>query len=343
MKQLKTGELEFQNFEEASMYWATLLKEGTPVISNNDKNSETYKKSIVELRGVNYSIPGGLVLTSNLSHAPTPFWAISEVVSEILGMKRPIMDRYSPETMDWAYSKIFANRCPEYSYGERWSQNNQVMHLFDKLNKNLTSKRAVMSIYDGTDTYPEKSEVPCTLFHHFCCRDNKLDVTAYYRSWDFFAGNVYDTFLSNFLQQTFVSWLKKAGHTELQPGRLHFMSGSLHYYPSRLAEKLEKMLEFKGEDFYSDVEPSTFSCNIEQYYKDLQHLSEAELASYHGNLGYAQEKLGKIIDPLFRDYARVYLIKNSKHYEDLRLAKKFIEELELPEMQKWVNNKKGKV
>ena len=174
MKQLETGELEFKSFEDASTYFANLLKkEGQQVESANTNNSGTYKDEIVELRNVNYSIPGNRVLSANQYHSQTPFWAISESLSEVLNLTRPIMERYTPAIMDSSY-KITPDRMPCYSYGERWHANNQLINIFNRLDNNQTTKRAFMVVYNGLDTELSRPDVPCTIGHHFSIRDNKL-------------------------------------------------------------------------------------------------------------------------------------------------------------------------
>lgn len=336
MKHLNTGELEFESFEESSQYFAQLLADAEKVKSTNTVNAETYKNEIVELRNVGYSIPMGKVLSSNAYYTPTPFWSISESVSEMLGLKRPIMERYRPDIMDWAYF-MHPNRTPDYSYGERWGLEQQHINMFEKLDKNPTSKRAVMVIYNGSDTFPCKKEVPCTILHQFSSRNDKLDVTAYYRSWDFNNGGIFDIFLANFLGKSMLSWLNASEQPQLLPGNLHFVANSLHYYPSKSQEKLEKMLAIGETDFYSDVQPFSLNVDINTYFKDLYHLQDAEQASYNGNFEYAEQKLEKIVEPVFRDFTRMYMIKNAKTHKQEALKEKYEDAVEVPEMRKWFN------
>jgi thymidylate synthase len=335
MKQLKTGELEFNSFENASLYFAKLLKKGTPLKSTNEKNLETYKKEIVELQNVNYSIPMGKILSDNEFHKPAPFWAISESLSEILNLPRPIMERYKPDLMNWSYS-MTSDRMPCYSYGERLHNYNQIMNVFNRLKNNPTSKKAFLSIYQGYDTELTRPDIPCTLGWMLNIRDNKLDITTIMRSWDFFAGQIYDAFLANLIGQSYVSWLKNDGNENLKPGKIHFFGGSLHYYPSKSSDMLENMIK-KGETFfYNDVEPFSINSNMEDYFKDLHNLEDAEQAVYNGNFSYADDKLKKISIPIFRDFTRVYMIRNAKTYKNAFLEKKYRDELESEEMKKWM-------
>lgn len=341
MNQLKTGELEFENQDEVSKYFGNLLLEGTRLQSTNQKNQNTYKDKIVELREVHYSIHSGRVLNVNPHHSPTMFWAISEGLSEILNLPRPIMERYSPEIMDKSY-QISPDRMPIYSYGMRWKEFDQLNNIFHRLDENPTTKRAFLSIYNGLDTILGRSDSSCTIGHNFSIRDNKLDVAVHLRSWDFFAGQIYDTFLCGLLQRTFLSWLQKSKHPELELGDLHFYANSLHYYPSRNQQQLEEMLEFEKrphQDFYHDVKPQQFNVDINQYFIDMYHLSDSEMAAYNGNFIYAIEKLQKIQDPLIRDFARVFLRKNLRRDKKEEIFN--YQEFECEEMKEWSEVKRN--
>lgn len=344
VKAARTGELEFESFDEASLYFGELLQDGAQLASINKANENTYKREIVELRNVSFSIPGGKVLSENPYHKPFPFWAISESLSELLNLSRPIMERYDPSRMDESYV-MTPDRMPCYSYGERWHVHNQVMNIFNRLNTNPTSKRAFMAIYSGHDTELGRPDIPCTIGHHFDIRDGKLDVAAHMRSWDFFAGNIYDVFLASVLQKSFVSWLRHGNLKDLEPGRLHFYGNSLHYYPVRVGDRLEKMLAAGDSDFYNDkasilfeggqkpIEPAGFSTDMKTYFDDMHRLLDAESASYNGNFVYAREKLAKIRDPLIRDFTRVYILKNAKTCKNSEEINRV--EFETLEMRKW--------
>jgi len=329
------GELEFKDFEEASLYFAKQLKAGTAIKSTNKDNKNTYKNKIVELRNVNYSMPFGKILSDNKYHAPVPFWAISESLSEILTMPRPIQERYRPDLMDWSYN-VTPERIPCYSYGERLHNYNQIMNIFNKLDNNPTSKKAFLSIYQGYDTEPSRKDVPCTLGWLLNIRDNKLDITTIMRSWDFFAGQIYDAFLANLLGTSFNSWLKNSNQKNIELGKIHFFGGSLHYYPERNFDKLEKMLNVGETNFYDDVEPFKIDLSIDDYFKDLHRLSDAEYAFYNGNFKYADEKIKKIKEPIFRDFTRMYGIKNAKHYKKIDLINKYKDNIEVKEFKKWL-------
>lgn len=332
MKQLNTGELEFESFDEASEHFAKLLSKKSLMFSANEKNMKTYKNAIVELTNVSYSIPGEKILSSNKYHRATQFWAISEVLSEILNLPRPIMERYLPALMDKNY-KITPDRMPCYSYGMRWKEFDQLMNIFNLLNNNPTTKRAFLSIYNGLDTVPGRSDTSCTIGHHFLIRDNKLDLIVHMRSWDFFAGHIYDTFLAGILQRTFLSWLQNANLKDLKLGKIHFHADSLHYYPSKDSEKLINMLKEK-ENEEVDIKPFLFTIDINQYFEDMYHLMDCELASYTGNFGYAIEKFKKIVDPIIRDFARVYLRRNTTRDNEYEDYKKMCE-FETEEMKWW--------
>jgi thymidylate synthase len=330
----ETGELQFDTYDESANYFAGLLSKASPVTSANAVNAGTYKKQIVELRNVNYSVDGRFPLSNNRHHKQHAFWGISEALSEVLNLTRPIMERYSPEIMDNSYD-MQHDRQPVYAYGERWHVDGQVMNVFNLLKQKPTSKRAHMAIYNGSDTAPEKSDVPCTLGHTLSIRDNKLDITAHFRSQDFFAGNLYDTVLNSVLQRSFVSWLRNAGQPDLEIGDMHFNIGSLHYYPEHSQGKLEKMMaNTKPTEFYNGFEVAPFDSSIAKYFADMHKLLDAEISSFHGNFESADKQLQSIDDQCIKDYALMFLIKNGKtHGQDVT---KYGDMIVHPENRKWI-------
>jgi thymidylate synthase len=80
------------------------------------------------------------------------------------------------------------------AYGPRMFR--QLRHVVIELDRHPTSRRAVVSIHDQTDTtnlsrHPDRP-VPCTLNLQFLVRDGELEVLAMMRSCDAWLGLYYD-------------------------------------------------------------------------------------------------------------------------------------------------------
>jgi len=77
------------------------------------------------------------------------------------------------------------------NYGWQWNRNNQLDYVINELKRDPTSRRAVLTIYDGKEHDQYKFDTPCTLSIVFCINDNKLCMTVTMRS--------NTTFICNFL------------------------------------------------------------------------------------------------------------------------------------------------
>jgi thymidylate synthase len=135
---------------------------------------------------------------------------------------------------------------PNYgAYGPRIIE--QVGDCIDVLNADLTTRRAVIAIWNEKDL-THVGDRPCTVFLQFLVRDNgfgpALELHTHMRSQDVWLGVPYDIFMFSQLQHTVAFIL------ELPVGQLAHHATSLHIYETDLPKV--------GKLFYDDtVEPTT--------------------------------------------------------------------------------------
>lgn len=112
------------------------------------------------------------------------------------------------------------------AYGPRlysWTGINQVHNITTILREKPDSRRAVIQIFDRTDTM-KQSDIPCTCTLQFLLRDSKLHMIVNMRSSDVYVGFPHDVFAFTMLQEILASALG----AEL--GAYKHMAGSMHLY-----------------------------------------------------------------------------------------------------------------
>lgn len=319
MKQ-RENSYEFDSMQDAVQTFLQMLndklEDEQKVSSTNKDVKDGYKKEIVELTHLFYTINDSSKLMINNSHFKQhDFWSVSEIMTEMLDIDPPIMDRYKPEVMEWSYN-LKPNRKARYLYGSRFEEFNQLFNTFEKFKKNPNTKKAFISIYTPYDTNPEYSDVPCTTSYHFLMRDGVMDMTTFYRSHDIMSGMKYDALLSGFVLNSLTSWLRAEG-IPAQPGKLHFFDGSLHYYPGKDGDKIKKALSSFGPDnientltvIKDDLAPKEF---FDEMYKVLK----VEGSSYWNSIDIAAKKLDEIVHEPMKTFAKVYFDRNKKWCEE---------------------------
>lgn len=110
-------------------------------------------------------------------------------------------------------------------YGQRLriDAGDQITRVYEMLNKDIESRRAVLIYYhpeiDHFCQYP-----PCTIMQQFLVRNGRLDTFVTMRSNDLLSGALYDWTSRALLALHFASWLG------VKPGNYYHTSNSLHYY-----------------------------------------------------------------------------------------------------------------
>lgn len=296
----------FKDSNQAVNYYANKLLEASPVISTNQANSERYKNLIggeVIQEYFKIEDPKKIINTWD-NHKGHKWWTYAEIISEMLNLDPPIMYKYKPELFSQHYDLLQDGRM-QYTYSNRFVEYSQFINLYRRLKDNPNSKRGVIDIFTPYDTAPERNDVPCTTMYHFIQRDGKLNMSVFYRSWDFFGGfKTYDLALTSFIQQSFCNWLG------FETGDLGVYVNSLHYY-NRDRSKLESLVEEVNSTHKdSDSLELDGKLGIEETYNQLRIVKAVEEAAYNDNLLKAQDLRGTLKSNLLIDMANVWINKN---------------------------------
>lgn len=111
----------------------------------------------------------------------------------------------------------------DYSYGERLFRGNQLAYIMDTLAKSKVSRRAIATTWVPKIDH-HADHTPCLQLIEFLYRENKLHMTAVFRSNDIrdaWPQNVYG--LNTVLKRI-------CAYTSMTPGTLTTHSVSAHYY-----------------------------------------------------------------------------------------------------------------
>ena len=118
---------------------------------------------------------------------------------------------------------------------------NQIKHIIDILDEDVTRRRAVASIYlPQFDQHKVSDEVPCTLNLQYLIRDKKVHAVTYMRSQNAYRLLPYDIFLFTMLQE-YINAVLTTAH-DLSLGNYNHYSGSFHIYNDELP-LINKVLE----------------------------------------------------------------------------------------------------
>lgn len=149
----------FENLDQAIQTFSQLLlKEGDKVV--NSTGRVDYKEEIVELHPVMFTIPMLKCISTWQNAHTSKFWAVGEVISEIMVINPPVMDSYRPDLHSWAYESLLPDRKIRYLYGARIFEFSQLFNTYERLKKNLYSKKCVIQIFAPYDT-GVSGDVPC--------------------------------------------------------------------------------------------------------------------------------------------------------------------------------------
>ncbi len=129
------------------------------------------------------------------------------------------IDRYKDESED--------GETVHGGYGRRLfshPSHDQVRTLIENLKQKPDSRRAVLQIFEASDTARRHTEVPCTLAMQFALRRGKLDLMVTMRSQDAYLGLPHDIFCFTMIQEIV------ARSVGAEVGEYKQFVGSLHLY-----------------------------------------------------------------------------------------------------------------
>lgn len=114
------------------------------------------------------------------------------------------------------------------NYGWQWKRNKQLDKIIEKLRKDINTRQAVISIYDGKEIDSYQYDTPCTNSIHFQIINNKLCMTVNMRSNDLWFGFCNDQYCFSKLQELVANKLEK------EIGWYYHFSSNLHLYKKHL-------------------------------------------------------------------------------------------------------------
>lgn len=306
----------FNSFDSFLTWLQKDLPTWTGYSRTDSGTKDEYKEALIEKTQFFYKIDNPCDVISNFkTFKQHDFWSYGEILSEVFALNPPLMHRYKPEIIEWAY-KLRADKSVEYMYGRRWNEWNQVLNTINLLAKRPDSKRAVIDIFTPYDTDNNRADVPCSLMYTFKIRENKLNMTTFFRSHDIFSGLKYDILLSSFMNQLICMGVNATNHDlKIEPGTLATYEDSLHYYPLK---NLENYREFVAEKPERSTQKFDFMYSyktVSEMYDDLWHVMKAEQSSYYGNFKFAEEKMKEIKNDKIKRMAECYYKRNKEFYD----------------------------
>ena len=79
--------------------------------------------------------------------------------------------------------------------------------------------------------------------------------------------------------------------------------------------------------------------DVKKYWHDLRHVKNVEEASYNGAFEYANKHISDMNYSVFRDYARIFAIRNASHLKNMQRKKSLEFEIENDEIKIWMGIK----
>jgi thymidylate synthase len=114
------------------------------------------------------------------------------------------------------------------NYGYQWNRNGQLDFIVNELTTRPTSRRAVISIYDGKEHSNHSKDTPCTLNIVFNITHGKLNMSVLMRSNDLWYGFCNDQYCFSKLQELVSLRLN------LKVGWYYHFANNLHLYNQHL-------------------------------------------------------------------------------------------------------------
>lgn len=114
------------------------------------------------------------------------------------------------------------------NYGYQWNRNGQLDFVVNELTKNVNSRRAVLTIYDGKDHQMHFFDTPCTLNIVFNISNSKLNMSVLMRSNDLWFGFCNDQYCFSKLHELVALRLG------IKIGWYYHFANNLHLYDIHL-------------------------------------------------------------------------------------------------------------
>jgi len=114
------------------------------------------------------------------------------------------------------------------NYGYQWQRNDQIGYVIDKLKKDMFTRHACISIYDGKEHDKFATDTPCTYAIQFTNVNNYLNMCVTMRSNDLWYGFCNDQYQFSKLQELICK------ETGLDIGTYYHFAHNLHIYSDKL-------------------------------------------------------------------------------------------------------------
>ena len=114
------------------------------------------------------------------------------------------------------------------NYGYQWQRNDQIGYVVDLLKREMNTRQATISIYDGKEHDKYANDTPCTYAVQFTIVDNRLNMCVTMRSNDLWYGFCNDQYQFSKLLELVCA------RTNLGMGTYYHFAHNLHIYTDKL-------------------------------------------------------------------------------------------------------------
>jgi len=114
------------------------------------------------------------------------------------------------------------------NYGYQWQRNDQIGYVVDLLKREMNTRQATISIYDGKEHDKYTYDTPCTYAVQFTIVDNRLNMCVTMRSNDLWYGFCNDQYQFSKLLELVCA------RANLKMGTYYHFAHNLHIYSDKL-------------------------------------------------------------------------------------------------------------
>ena len=114
------------------------------------------------------------------------------------------------------------------NYGYQWQRNDQIGYIIDKLKRDMFTRHACISIYDGKEHDKFATDTPCTYAIQFTIVYGRLDMCVTMRSNDLWYGFCNDQYQFSKLQEMVSKRLK------IETGIYYHFAHNMHLYDDKI-------------------------------------------------------------------------------------------------------------
>ena len=114
------------------------------------------------------------------------------------------------------------------NYGYQWKRNDQIGYVIDLLKREMHTRQATISIYDGKEHDKFTTDTPCTYAVQFTNVNNRLHMCVTMRSNDLWFGFCNDQYCFSRLQEMVSKRLN------IEPGVYYHFAHNMHLYNDKI-------------------------------------------------------------------------------------------------------------